>query len=83
MSNVKSLPNAHTPLNEPVEAVIKMLEDFLAQAKAGEIRSLAIAAVGFNNNGITAYYTEHQTFTLIGSTQYLVGRMVNVCDSPD
>lgn len=81
MSNVKQLPGTGTLITEPNETVVAMLEDFLAKAKAGDIRSVAIAAVGLQHNSMTAYHTENQTWSLIGSTQYLVGRMVNVCDN--
>lgn len=43
MSNVKQLPGAPTPVSEPVPETVELIERLLERAKAGDIRSVAVA----------------------------------------
>lgn len=72
---VVSLTGAHTPATEPVADVVRNIEEFLAEAKSGEIRSVAIAAVTEDERTLTVYDSENQIFQLLGALSYLETRI--------
>lgn len=74
-NKVVSLNGAHTPATEPVADVVRKIEEMLAKAKAGEIRSVAIAAVTENERTLTVYDSENQIFQLMGALSYLQTRI--------
>ena len=72
---VVSLTGQHTPATEPVEDVVRKIEEFLVKAKSGEIRSVAIAAVTEDQRTLTVYDSENQIFQLMGAISYLSTRI--------
>lgn len=64
-----------TPPDQAVPETIKVLEDMLAKARSGEIRSVAVVGVKANENVISAWHSESQYYTLLGAASWLAHRM--------
>lgn len=74
-TNVTTLfPDQPNPV-EPDEEVVALLEDMLARAKSGELRTAAIA--GATNDGcvISGFVVKDSLFTTIGALAYLSRRV--------
>lgn len=76
-SNVKVMPGAPIPGNEPVPEVIEQLRQRLAQAESGEIRSIATVATMGNGNISTAWNANGELWQLIGAIDWLKHRMLS------
>lgn len=59
-----------------VPQIVQLLEDALARAKAGEIRSLGLSYVGIGGFATSAYHLGEHRFTVIGATAWLQKRML-------
>jgi hypothetical protein len=68
-SNLITLPPP--PHEAPVKVVVEMLEDMLARAKSGEIRSAAVVAVNADDGVTTAHAGDGRPVTLLGAVHRL------------
>ena len=81
MDNVKAIHGGITPKGQPVEQVVAVLEEALARAKSGELRSVALAGVCANHSVTTTWAHEDQIFALLGGLAYLQGRIEIVLEN--
>lgn len=66
--------------NQSVPGVVQLLEEILERAKAGEIRSIAIAGVTLARGSTTAWHHENDCFTLagvVGSLNYRIQEAID------
>lgn len=74
-SNVKVMPGAPIPGNDPVPAVVEYLKERLAEAERGEIRAIATASVSDRGGIYTGWITNGSFWMLIGGIDWLKHRM--------
>lgn len=77
MADVVSLNGEPVPaLAEPIEAVVKCLEEYLALARSGQIQGLQIVAVGHDKHTY-ANFEGLVTYAMVGRMQAVSAHM---CD---
>lgn len=74
-NNVRFLPGSPMPENMPSQKVIDLLEKLLAQAKAGDMPSVAVAWFNGGRQVFTAWQSEGQHMALLGGVTWLQQRM--------
>lgn len=77
MTNVKVMPGAPIPGNDPVPAVVEHLRNRLAQAERGEIRAVATACILDGANISTGWSANGNVWPLLGSIDWLKYRMLS------
>lgn len=77
MTNIRTLPGAPVPGNEPVAAVVEHLRERLKQAETGEIRSVATVCTLENGNISTAWNANGEFWKLVGAIDWLKHRMLS------
>lgn len=75
MTNIKVMPGAPVPGDDPVPEVVKYLEERLAEAKRGEIRAIATASVSYQGGISTGWINNGNFWKLIGGIDWLKHRM--------
>lgn len=75
MSNVRQMPGAPLPEGEPVPVTIEILEELLAMARKGDVRSVAIAWTDNTPVVFTKWAHNHEYFKLQGAVAQLLHRM--------
>lgn len=79
-AEVKAFPGVSQPDQpaelQPLEEVIRLLEDTLAEAKAGNIRGVAIAVIE-GDTRTTQWWAGEQQHRLMASVCYLQYRMAS------
>lgn len=85
MSNVKLLPGAPVPGLDPVPEVVEVLEEFLAAAKDGSLRSIALAGIRANGDAFTSWEdgAKDGTFKIIGAIDWLKDRIFHAIRNKD
>ena len=74
-TNVTTLfPDQPNPV-EPDEEVVALLEDMLARAKSGELRTAAIASATSDGHILTGYVVKDSLFTTMGALAHLSRRV--------
>lgn len=76
MSNVHALPGATIPIGEPVPGTVELIENLLEMAKAGNLRSIAVAYSHGDNGLRTDWNSENEFFYLVGGVGWLHARML-------
>lgn len=61
--------------DEPVPEVVSLLEDMLARAKSGELRTACIASATSDGCIMTGYTVKDHLFTTMGALAYLSRRV--------
>lgn len=61
--------------DEPVPEVVSLLEDMLARAKSGELRTACIAGATIDNCVISGFVVQDHLFTTMGALAYLTRRV--------
>lgn len=65
-----------TPQGAPVEVVVALLKSALADAEAGKIRAIAIAAIGLADNFTVHSQTEEGYLKVLGAIEVLKADIV-------
>ena len=73
-SKVVSLLGNAIP-GEAAQGTVELIEEMLAKAKSGEIRSIAVAAIKANGNATTRWSHESEFIALTGAVSWLLHRM--------
>ena len=68
-------PGTQITQDEPVPEVVSLLEDMLARAKTGELRTAAIACATSDGCILTGYVVQDSLFTTMGALAYLSRRV--------
>jgi len=74
-SNVKVMPGAPIPGNDPVPAVVEYLKERLSEAERGQIRAIATACVSDQGGISTGWINNGNYWKLIGGIDWLKHRM--------
>lgn len=61
--------------DEPVPEVVALLEDMLARAKSGELRTAVIAGATSDNCIVSGFVVQDCLFTTMGALAYLTRRV--------
>lgn len=83
MSNVKPMPGAMVPKNEPNQTLIAVIKDMLAEAESGTLQSLL--AAGFRADGLRMsciINTHPNAYEVIGSLEMLKLEYINGYTQP-
>lgn len=67
--------NGNIPQGQAVPETVRVLEEMLARAKRGELRSVAIVGVTDQDNCLTVWNSDNQYYTLLGAASWLAYRM--------
>ena len=70
------LKNLEEVKYQPVEALVKLLEELLADAKAGKMAGCSVAWVDRESNVLTAFGGD-RLYTQLGAIEILRARMVD------
>jgi hypothetical protein len=82
MSNVKQLPGAPTPQNQPVAEVVEALKRALARAESGELRSVAITSILANGDVWHKLVVDDESFKMLGAIEYMKADYLRRCGEP-
>lgn len=63
------------PVGQAVPETVRVLEEMLARAKRGEIRSVAVVGVTNQDVCVTVWNSDAQYYTLLGAASWLAYRM--------
>lgn len=76
---IKAIHGAFVP-GAPDERVVDLLEGYLKEAKAGNLRSVAVVGVTTDGTVTTAWRHNSDLFTMVGGVAWLQQRLVNTED---
>ena len=72
------MPNDPPPINPPSPLIVQYLEDALAEAKAGNLRSIFLVAVGHSGN-VRSSWNAQSGLELIGCVDVSLDSLKKTC----